>query len=37
MLEANRLIQETVVTIGGQNYRIREFYADASRLTVILR
>jgi len=37
MIEANRLIQETVVTVGGQNYRIREFYADASRLTVILR
>lgn len=35
--EANRLIQESVVAIGGQNYRIRELFADTSRLTVILR
>ncbi len=36
-LEANRLIQDAIVTVGGQNYRIRELYADASRLTAILR
>ncbi len=35
--ETNRLIQESVIAIGGQNYSIRELFADASRLTAILR
>lgn len=34
---ANTLLRETVVSTNGQNYSIREIYADDSRLTVILR